>query len=245
MSEKQGTTGSTTTTTTVTHTETSTGNLWEKYSKPLLYGAGAIILAVAAWIGYREMVQKPAEQKASDAIFMAENLFSKMAATSFNKDSSVIVLNGGNLENDKVTGVLKVISSHGGTAAANRAEYIAGATYLHLKEFDKAIKHLKNFKANGAHQLESKAYLMLGHAYAELEKTSEALEHYKKAAAVNKKDESVTPEALFMAATYADAINKTEDAKKLYKELKDGFPAYNAVRSGDVDKYLARLGELK
>lgn len=242
MDEKKGTTSSTTTTTT---TEISSGNAWEKYSKPLLYGAGALVLAVAAWIGYREMVQKPAEQKASDAIFMAENLFSKMAATTFNKDSSVIVLNGGTLENDKVTGVLKVISAHGGTAAANRAEYIAGATYLHLNEFDKAIKHLKNFKANGAHQLESKAYLMMGHAYAEQEKNNEALEHYKKAAAVNKKDESVTPEALFLAATYADVLNKTEDAKKLYKELKEGFPAYSAVRSGDVDKYLARLGELK
>jgi tetratricopeptide (TPR) repeat protein len=139
---------------------------------------------------------------------------------------------------------LKVISTHGGTKAANRAEFIAGATYLHLKEYDKAIKHLKNFKANGAHQVESKCYTMLGHAYAESNKTTEALEQYKKAANVNKKDETVTPEALFTAASYAETIGKTEDAIQLYKELKDNFPAYNAVRSGDVDKFLAALGEL-
>lgn len=244
MEDKNVTTTTTTTGATST-TVTNTGNAWDKYSKPILIGAGAIVLIVAGWLAYAELVKAPKETEANEKIFLAENLFAHMTNSGFNKDSSVIVLNGGMLETTNITGVLKVISSNGGTQAANRAEYIAGATYLHLGEFDKAIKHLKNFKANGAHQIESQAYLMLGHAYAELNKSSEALSEYKKAANVNQKDETITPQALFIAASYADAIEKTDDAKKLYNELKTKFPSYTAVRSGDVDKFLARLGELK
>lgn len=222
-----------------------TGNFWDRYSKPIIYVGGAFIIAVGAWFGYRELVQKPKETKANEMIFAAENLFDKMATGGFGKDSSVVVLNGGNLGEQNITGVLKVASEYGGTRAGNRARYIAGATYLHLQEFDKAIKHLKEFDANGASQVESKALIMLGHAYAEQGKTGEALDAYKKAANVNRKDEGITADAMLMAATYADAIGKADEATKLYNELKGNFPLHNAVRSGEVDKYLARLGQLK
>ena len=235
------------TTKTTETTELSTGsqNLWEKYNKPIIYIGSAFILIAGAWFGYREFIQKPKEIKANEMIFAAENLFDKMATAGFSKDSSVVVLNGGNMGEQNVTGVLKVISNYGGTGAGNRANYIAGATYLHLKEFEKAIKFLKDFDGNGASQVQSRAYLMIGHAYAEQNKTNDALEYYKKAANVNKKDEGITADALFMAASYADASGKTDDATKLFSELKNNFPLYNAVRSGEIDKYLARLGQLK
>ncbi len=145
---------------------------------------------------------------------------------------------------DRLRGV-KVISNYGGTRAGNRANYIAGATYLHLKEFDKAIRFLKDFDGNGASQVQSRAFLMIGHAYAEQNKQGDALEYYKKAANVNRKDEGITADALYMAATYADATGKNDEAKKLFNELKNDFPLYNSVRSGEVDKYLARLGQFK
>lgn len=231
--------------TVITEESTSSKNFWEKYSKPIIYIGGAFILAVGAWFGYRELIQKPKEIKANEMIFAAENLFDKMATSGFSKDSSVVVLNGGTLGEQNVTGVLKVISNYGGTGAGNRANYIAGATYLHLKEFDKAVRFLKDFDGNGASQVQSRAFLMIGHAYAEQNKTGEALEYYKKAANVNKKDEGITADALYMAASYADANGKAEDATQLFNELKNSFPLYNAVRSGEIDKYLARLGQLK
>jgi tetratricopeptide (TPR) repeat protein len=217
---------------------------WEKNSRPIIIAGSVIILLIAGWYGYQEFIKKPKEKKANEAIFAAESLFDKMASQAgFNKDSSIIVLNGSK-EMD-VTGVLKVIKDYGGTDAGNRAEYIAGATYLHLKEFPKAIEHLKEFDANSAYQVKSKAYIMLGHAYAEQNKTDDALDYYKKAAAVNTKDESTTGDALFLAASYADASGKKKEAVDLYTELKNDYPNYLSVKSGDVDKYLARLGIFK
>jgi tetratricopeptide (TPR) repeat protein len=233
-----------TTTTTDTEVLQRARGFWENNSRPIIIAGSVIILLIAGWYGYKEFIKKPKEKEANEAIFPAESLFDKMASTTgFNKDSSIIVLNGN--KELGITGVLKVASEFSGTKAGNRAEYIAGATYLHLKEFPKAIDFLKEFDADGAHQVKSKAYLMLGHAYAEQNKTGDALDYYKKAASVNKKDEALTADALFVAASYADAIGKREEAIDLYTELKDNHPTYSSVRSGDVDKYLARLGILK
>jgi tetratricopeptide (TPR) repeat protein len=119
---------------------------------------------------------------------------------------------------------------------------MTGACYLHIKEFDKAVKYLKEFDGNGADQVQSKANILIGHAYAEQKKTEDALTYYKKAATVNEKDESITPDALMLAASYADFAGKSKDAIELYKKVKDKYPTYMAVANGDVDKQLARLG---
>ena len=215
---------------------------WDKFSKPIIYVGSAIILLIGGWYAYKNFIALPKEKKASELIFPAENLFDKMAAASFNKDSVSLVLNGGNNNGTQITGILKVISQYGGTPAGNRAKYIAGASYLQIKEFDKAIKYLKEFDGNDADQVQSKAYIMLGHAYAEKKNTDEALSYYKKAATVNSKDESVTPAALLLAAAYADAMGKSKEAIELYKEVKEKFPTNTAVTGGDVEKHLARLG---
>ena len=218
---------------------------WDQYSKPIIYVGTAIILLIAGLYGYKYLIVEPREKEASELIFPAENLFDKMAVSGFNKDSVNIVINGGELEGKKVTGLLKVISNFGSTAAGNRAKYMTGASYLHIKEFDKAIKYLKDFDGNGASQVESKANLMIGHAYAEQKKTADALSYYKKAAAVNDKDEFFAADALLVAAAYADANGNSKDAISLYQEVKEKYPSNPSVQSGEIDKYLAKLGVLK
>ena len=114
-----------------------------------------------------------------------------------------------------------------------------------IKEFDKAVKYLNDFNSNGAYQLDIEKSMMLGSAYAELKKIDEALAAYKKAATINPKDEGLTANALMTAAAYADANNKTKDAIELYTQARDKYPNMQAVQSGDVDKYLAKLGVTK
>ena len=217
---------------------------WNNYSKPITYIGGSVILIIIASYAYINFIKLPNENTANEMIFPAEAIFDKMATTNFTKDSVNLALNGGPVDGRNISGLLKIISNYGGTKAGNRAKYMAGASYLQLKEFDKAIKYLKDFDGNNAYQVQSKAYIMLGHAYAEKKNTDEALSYYKKAASVNEKDESITPDALMLAASYADAIGKKKEAIELYKELKDKFPTSSSVSSGDVDKQLAHLGEL-
>ncbi|RYF87806.1 MAG: hypothetical protein EOO03_09890, partial [Chitinophagaceae bacterium] len=140
---------------------------WEQYSKQIIYIGSAIILLIAGWYAYKNFVVAPKEAKASELIFPAENLFAKMSTGGFSKDSVSLALNGGDFNGKKMTGLLKIASQYDGTAAGNRANYMIGASYLHIGEYAKAIQYLNDFDGNGANQVQSKAYLLLGHAYAE------------------------------------------------------------------------------
>ncbi len=217
---------------------------WVANRKIIMIVGSAVILTLGGYLGYKYLVQIPNEKKANDLIFPAEKLFGLMAgSSSFNKDTVNMVLNGDKASG--VTGLLKIASNYGGTKSGNRAEYMIGATYLHLKQYDKAIKHLKEFDGNDADQVQSKAYILLGHAYAEQKKTDDALDNYKKAGNISGLDEGMASEALFIAGRYAEAMGKEKEAIVIFQNLKDKYPASQRVSSGEVDKYLASLGVVK
>ena len=212
---------------------------WAQFSKPIIYVGSAVILVIGGWLAYKNLVIAPKEVKAADVIYPAEQLFGKMTQAGFNKDTINLVLNGGS---GVPSGVLKIASSYSGTAAGNRANFIAGACYLHSKDFNKAIKYLKEFSTD-ATQVQTVTYSMLGDAHAELKKNNEAFDYYKKAAAVNTKDEFMTSENLFKAGMFAESIGKTQEAIDLFQKIKAEYPTNS--HNADIDKYLARLGVFK
>ena len=213
---------------------------WANYNKPVMYIASAIIIILGGWLVYKYMFKMPAEEKANDAIFITQKYFSDFSNAP--SDSAKALLAAKVLNGDGVNaGALKIISKYSGTDAANLSEYYAGASYLHLKQYDKAIKYLKDFNAHGATQIKSRALGMIGDASAELKKNDDALDYYKKAADVNDKDEFTSSEFLFRAALFAEVTGKTKDAIELFKKIKDQYPL--SEKAADVDRYLAKLGE--
>ncbi len=223
---------------------------WAKFSKPVTYIGSAIIVLIGGWYAYQNFYKAPRIQKANETIFPAEKLFGKMAdASNFSKDSVNTLLNGGSLDGENITGLLKIISNYSGTPAANLAQYRVGACYLQLKEFDKAIAHLKEFNGNGANQIQSAAYRMIADAYSEKKNNDEALNYYKKAIDVaSSKDESTKFLSLSRAAMFCDAIGKKQDAitflQQIKNEISPDFFRTNRV-DFDTDKYLAKLGVTK
>ncbi len=213
---------------------------WLNNYRPIMYIGSAVIVLLIGWIVYKYMFVLPKEQKADDAVFITQKYFSDFSnapSDSMKIGIAAKVLNGDG-RND---GALKIINKYSGTAAANLCEYYAGACYLHLGQFAKAIKFLKDFKAHGATQIESRADGMIADASAELNKNDDALEYYKKAADVDDKDEYTSSEFLFRAAVFAQATGKTKDAIDLFKEIKEKYPLSD--RAGEADRYLAKLGD--
>ena len=213
---------------------------WATYSKPIIYISTAIILLAGGWLVYKYMIKLPKEEKANIAVFVVQKYFADFSNSQ--KDSSKTVLANVVLNGDGAnSGTLKFISKYDGTNAANLCNYYAGASYLYLKQFDKAIKYLKDFDTD-APQIKSRAYGMIGDAYAELKKNSDALNFYKKAADVNEKDEFTSPEFILRAGMFAESIGNKKEAIELYKKIKTNYPLSD--RAANIDKYLARLGEV-
>lgn len=201
---------------------------WDKYSRNLVIASSAVILLGGGWLAYKNFVQLPNEEKASEEIFRAEE--------NFRKDSLALALNG----NATTPGFLKIISKYGSTGAGNIARLYAGECYLHLGDFQNAVKQLEAFDHNGANQLGAKAEGLLGDAFSELKKTDDAVKHYNKASVLFPEDEALASEYLFRAALLLEVSGNTQEAIKAYQTLKDKFP--RTEKGFSAEKYLARLG---
>ena len=200
---------------------------WEKSSRPIIYIASAIILLVGGYYGYQMLYAKPAQQKAADALWHAQQYFEA--------DSTKLALNG----DGQFPGFVKVASTYGGTKAGNLAKFYAGVCYLKLNDYNKAVSYLKDFSTE-AKEVQAIAYSRLADAYSELNKNQEAVQFYDKAGHYYPEHESLSAENLFRAALKSEILGKNDDAIKYYKEIKEKYGRND--RGYQVDKYLARLG---
>ncbi len=204
--------------------------IWNKYGKNITIGLAAILIVTGGWFAYGQLILKPKEEKAAEAIYKAEGYFKI--------DSSKLVLEGDG--NNK--GVLYIISNYGGTKAANLAHYYAGVCYLKLGDFNKAIEHLKDFSTD-AKQIQAAAYGVLGDAYAEAGKKEDAVSYYTKASKTFEFDEALSSEYLYRAALLSSTIGKNKEAYSLFKELKEKFP--KTEKAFQADKYMSSLSNEK
>lgn len=204
-------------------------HFWERNSKFITYVATALVLVVGGYFVYKTYVVAPAEEKAEEMIWRAQNYYKV--------DSFAKALNG----DGQAAGFLRVISRHGGTKAGNLAKFYAGSCYLELGDFNNAIKHLKDFDADHP-VLKVRKYGLLGDAYAEQGKKQEAIDNYTKAASVWEEDDVDAPEYLFRAAMLNSELGKAKEAITQLKQVRDKYPSH--PRSSEADKYLGKLGEL-
>lgn len=203
-------------------------DFWERNGKVLMIISAAIILIAGGYIVYKNFIKAPQERKAAESIFKAEEYF--------RMDSLQLALKG----SGTTPGFEKIISQYGGTKAGNLAKFYAGAAYLKLGDYAKAVNYLKDFDTD-AKQVQARAYKLLGDAYAEQGKAKEALDNYKKAAHTFEADDAASSEALFLAAYLADRVlNDKKQAIDLYKELKKNYR--NTQYGFEADKYLAQAG---
>jgi predicted negative regulator of RcsB-dependent stress response len=201
---------------------------YEKNKKPLNTATTLVVVAAALVFAYLRLYKAPREEKSATALSYAQRYF---AADSLN-----LALNG----DGQHQGFLKIENKFSGTDAANLCHYYAGICYLHMGDFNNAIKQLKDFNGKGT-MLEYAAWGNLGDAYMENNNTAKGIEYYEKAIG-NKDDIVLTPVYLLRLGMAYEMMNKTDDAKKAYKRIQDEFPM--SMQARDVDKYLARLGEL-
>jgi tetratricopeptide (TPR) repeat protein len=204
-------------------------DFWGKNNKTITYVLVGLVVVIGGYFAYNQFFKGPAEAKAAEAIWKAEDYF--------RQDSFKLALQG----DGKNPGFLKVISNHGSTKAGNLAKFYAGACYMQLGEFDNAIKQLKDFSTDQV-EVELRTAGLLGDAYSELGKKQEAIDYYKKAGNLFDKDDVNSPEYLFRAAMLNQELGKNKDAIELLRQIKDKFP--NSQRAFEVDKHLGKLGDL-
>ncbi len=202
---------------------------WETNQNLIMYVLGGIGLIVMAWWGYKELVVKPQQQEAVGAIWQAQ--------VQFDRDSFQLALEnpGGGYE-----GFLGIIDKYGSSEAGNSAKYYAGVCYLHLGDFDNAIKYLDEFDAGGD-LLPIMKNGLLGDCYSEKKDYDSALNYYKKAADAGNHDLLAAYYQKKLGMLYDYQGNK-EAAQEAFERLRKDFPNQSSADWRDIEKYIYKAG---
>lgn len=204
---------------------TKTEQFVEDNQRIITYIVGGIILVVAAYLGFNKFYVQPKEKEANTQMFMAENYFEK--------DSFNLAING----DGNYLGFLDIIDDYGVTKAANRANYYAGISYLHLGQFEEALDYLNDFDSDDL-LLAPVAEGAKGDAYLELGDQDKALKQYSKAYQLSDNELSA-PIYMMKAARLLETMDKLQQALDLYKDIKTKYP--QSAEATTADRYIARI----
>lgn len=183
----------------------------EENKKAITIAVVAVVVIVLAIFGIKKFVMEPREEAAAKAMFHAER--------SFENDDYATALNGdGNFD-----GFIQIINEYGGTKSGNLAKCYAGLCYLHMEDFENAIKYLGEFNGKDMF-MKPLAMGSMGDAYMELGQIAEAAACYEKAA---KGTNNITTSPMYlMRAGYAyEMIENYTKALEMYNYLNSEYPS--------------------
>ena len=190
----------------------------EKNSKILFSGLILVLAAILSYGAYKKYIQEPKELEAADELAYPKSFFDKAQTNAVAADSLYnLALNGA----DGKYGLLDIIDNYSATNAGNLAKYMAGISYLKMKDYENAISHLGDFSTEDQ-ILGALALGNIGDAFAEINQPEEALEYYEKAANF-KSNEFTSPIYLMKAGRTAMDLKKYEKAEALFTKIQDDF----------------------
>lgn len=203
----------------------------EKNQKKVLGIIGVIAAIVVIGLVYQNFINTPKEKEAMNDMFQAQLYFEKAVNGEDSDENYSLALNGG----DGQFGFIDIMQNYNRTKAGNLANYYAGMSYLHTKDYKNAITYLDKFKSKDE-LLAPLATGAIGDAFVQLEQYKEALDYYEKAA--NMRDNVlITPVYLLKAGTIALELDKASLAKKYLEKLVEDYP-----NSKEAEKGLTYLG---
>lgn len=232
MAKRKSSTSAADTTVEVQEVQASARPFWETNQHVILYILGGIALVILGWWGYKALIVEPQQKEAIGSIWQAQ--------AQFERDSFQLALEnpGGGYD-----GFLSIIDKYSGTAAGNSAKYYAGLCYLHMSDFDNAIKYMEDFSPAGD-LLPAMKFGVLGDCYSEKKDYEKALDFYKKA--VDAGDNEL------LAAYYLKKYGMLNEfqghadvAKEAYERLRRDYPNPNSPDWRDIEKYIYRAGAAK
>ncbi len=202
----------------------------ERNGKTMLIILGIIIVLVGGYFSYKYLYIAPRMEKASAAMFEAQN--------QFERDSFALALNG----NASFDGFLTIADQYGNTPQGNLANHYAGLCYLYLGQYQEAVDAFEAYDAvkdNAAGNLIGAQNIGLtGDAYVEMGKLNEGAKYYEKAAAFSD-NISTTPLYLKKAGLVNEKLGNMAKALEQYETIRNNYP--QSMQARDIEKFIARV----
>lgn len=201
---------------------------FQRNSKLLLTILVVIVVAVGGYFGYKYLYQAPRAEKASEMMFVAQQLFAE--------DQFDLALEG----DGNNAGFLEVIERYGSTPEGNLANHYAGICYLRTGDLDNALKYLHRYASvDGAPGLliNAQNHGLQGDIYVQLKDNGKAVEAYEKA--VKAADNVLTtPYYLKKLGLLYEQNGAYDKAVAAYRRIADDYPT--SLEARDIEKYIGQ-----
>lgn len=206
-----------------------TESYFEKNWKKLTIALVVVLLAVGGWFVYSNVYVKGESEKASSAMFVAQQLFAE--------EQWENALNG----DGTCAGFLEIIENYGNTPEGNIANYYAGICYFKSGDIENAKKYLAEYSATKGSPntiINAQCYGLQGDILTDEGNYTEAVEMYKKA--VEAADNVLTTATYLkkMGLVYEAMENYTE-ALNAYETIKENYPT--SIEGRDIQKYIGTI----
>src|SRR5574344_1499799 len=170
----------------------------ERNKKIILIVVCAIVLVIAGFLAYKNLIAKPREKAAQADMFAAEHYFD-------NGDIDKALSGDG-----KHLGFLAIIDKYSSTQSGNLANYYAGLAYMAKGEYQKAIPYFEDYSTDDMFTVPD---VMIGDCYMELGQTDKAISYYEKSLKDKSKHNDMTsPFTLFKLGQAYEMKNDNKKA---------------------------------
>ena len=193
---------------------TKTEQFVDKNRKQLTIVLGGAAVVILAFMGYRTLIQEPANLAAEEAVFQAEHYFAI--------DSLDLAQYGDGFS----AGLEEIMEDHSGTYAASRAAYQVGVLNRDAGLYEDAILAFDKVDLND-NVFGPMALAGMGDCYSDLEDYTHAEEYFAKAAKAA--DNGIAAKVLAPSYHYKQAVTlielgRTDEAKNVLSHIENEHP---------------------
>ena len=193
---------------------------------------GTLALIVIGYLGYRQFMWKPANEKSKESYFIALNAIT-------NNDSNLALdTSKAGAKTDPIKKLQKSVKKYDGKIGGEVSKYLLASQYMRKGKYKEALTLLENVSVEDTY-VSVEVIGLQGDCQSELNKFEEAYELYKTAANMNANN-FTSPMYLFKAGLVAEQLKKYDLAKAHFETIAVQYPKSFYAKEKNLEAYIAR-----
>jgi TolA-binding protein len=193
---------------------------------------GTLALIVIGYLGYRQFMWKPANEKSKESYFIALNAIT-------NEDSNIAMdTSKAGAKTDPIKKLQKSVKKYDGKIGGEVSKYLLASQYMRKGKYKEALTLLENVSVEDTY-VSVEVIGLQGDCQSELNKFEEAYELYKTAANMNANN-FTSPMYLFKAGLVAEQLKKYDLAKAHFETIAVQYPKSFYAKEKNLEAYIAR-----
>jgi len=199
-----------------------------KFFKIASISLSAILIGVVVFLGYRQFIWKPDNEKSKDAYYESLNYILK------DQDPNDTT----KAPKDPIKQLQGAVKKYDGKIGGEISKYILATQYMRNGKYKQALVLLEDISVEDTY-MSAMIVGLQGDCKSEMKKYAEAIELYDEASKINENN-FTSPMYLFKAGLNSEKLKTKTEATAYYEEIAFHYPNSLEAKQKNMNKYKAR-----